>query len=433
MFHISAPGRRSAGLIAASVAVVVALGLSGCQATTDAGSDSKITLQFWNGLTGSDKTSVDGLVADYNASQDEVEVVSTAMPWDVLKQKLLTSVASGDGPDVVSIDTSDLAQYVEAGALQPVDDFYGSGLLDDENLVGAAVDATELGGEKYGIPLNFFTEMLYWNKDMFAAAGYDHAPATWDEFAEMAKKLTVDADGDGTPEQYAIALGDHDTVPMFQPLLWNTGGGIVSDDGTAALLDDPATLDAINFWVDQVRNQKVSPIGMNGPDADALFQSGKAAMELCGPWVAPTIVDAGINVGVARTPAGPSGDQFSLAGTVSFTVPAGVDDATKEAVYDFAAFWNGKDQQVKYSTETGFPSTRSDITADDITDNPFPAIFGDPDVTSEAKVFLAGVHNGSQINTEVFVPALQKALNGEGTVEELFATAQKDATALLDK
>lgn len=54
-------------------------------------------------------------------------------------------------------------------------------------------------------------------------------------------------------------------------------------------------------------------------------------------------------------------------------------------------------------------------------------------MTSEAKVFLAGVHNGSQINTEVFVPALQKALNGEGTVDDLFAQAQKDATALLTK
>lgn len=424
-------GRRSVGLSVAALSVAAVVGLAGC--TAPSADTGKITLEFWNGLTGSDKASVDELVADYNASQEEVEVVSTAMPWDVLKQKLLTSVASGDGPDVVSIDTADLAQFVDAGALQSVDDFYGSGLMDDENLVQAAVDATQLDGEKYGIPLNFFTEMLYWNKDLFAAAGYDHAPESWDEFAEMAKKLTIDADGDGTPEQYAIALGDHDTVPMFQPLLWNTGGGIVSDDGKTALLDDPATLEALNFWVDQVKNEKISPIGMSGPDSDALFQSGKAAMELCGPWVAPAILDAGINVGVAQTPAGPTGDRFSLAGTVSFTIPVGVDDATKQAVYEFSAFWNGKDQQVKYSSQTGFPSTRSDITAEDITDNPYPAIFGDPAVTSQAKVFLAGVKNGSEINSSVFVPALQRALNGEGTVEEIFGSAQEEATALLEK
>lgn len=423
--------QRRRTMAVAALATAAAIGLAGCAPPADSGDGEKLTIDFWNGLTGTDKESVDELVADFNASHGGIEVVSNPMPWDVLKQKLLSSIASGDGPDVVSIDTADLAQFVDAGALQSVDDFYDSDLLDDENLVAAAVDATELDGARYGIPLNFFTEMLYWNKELFAAAGYDAPPASWAEFAEMAPKLTIDENADGTPEQYAIALGDHDTVPMFQPLLWNTGGGVVSDDGKTALLDDPATLEAVNFWVDQVRNGKVSPVGMNGPDSDALFQSGKAAMELCGPWVAPAIADAGIDFGVARTFEGPT-DRFSLAGTVSFAVPEGVDDDVKQAVYEFAAFWNGKDQQTQFSSQTGFPSTRSDLTAEDFGDNPYPAIFGDPEVTSEAKVFLAGVKNGSQINTDVFVPALQRALNGEGTVEELFADAQAEAQALLD-
>src|SRR6218665_3952786 len=148
--------RRTGALAITAIALTTALALTGCTADGGDTASGPVKLEFWNGLTGSDKASVDELVADFNASQDEIEVTSTAMPWDVLKQKLLASIASGDGPDVVSIDTADLAQFVEAGALQPVDDFYGSGRLDDENLVAAAVDATELSGEKYGIPLNFF-------------------------------------------------------------------------------------------------------------------------------------------------------------------------------------------------------------------------------------------------------------------------------------
>lgn len=425
-------GRRLAG-VAIVAGVAAALSLTGCSGSNAPGDGTgTLTLQFWNGLTGSDKTSVDEVVSGFNKSQDKIKVVSTAMPWDVLKQKLLSSIASGSGPGVVSIDTADMAQYVDAGALQPVDDFYASGQLDTDKLVKAAVDANKLDGKTYGIPLNFFTEMMYWNKDMFAAAGYDHPPATWAEFAEMAPKLTIDKDGDGTPEQYPISLGDHDTVPMFQPLLWNTGGGIVSDDGKKALLDDPKTLEALNFWVDQVRKNKITPVGMNGPDADKLFQTGKAAIELCGPWVAPAIKQAGINFGVAQTFAGPK-DQISLAGSVSFTVPKGVSDEQKKAAYAFATYWNGKKVQAKYSEETGFPSTRTDITSADTGSNPYPAIFGDPKVTSASKVFLAGVKNGSTINTTVFVPALQKALNGEGTVDQLFKQANKDAQALLDK
>lgn len=423
---------RAVGLGVAVLAASVALGAPGPAESASPAATEQLTIEFWNGLTGTDKDSVDRLVAQFNDGQDGVEVVSVPMPWDVLKQRLLSSIAAGEGPDVVSIDTADLAQFVDAGALQPVDDFYGSGLLDDENLVQAAVDSTMLNGERYGIPLNFFTSMLYWNKDIFAEAGYDAPPASWDEFAEMAPDLTVDEDGDGTPEQYAIALADHDTVPMFQPLLWNAGGGVVSDDGSTALLDDPATLEALNFWVDQVIDSNVSPIGMNGPDADALFQSGKAAMELVGPWVAPAFEDAGLNFGVARTFAGPDG-RYSLAGTVSFTIPTTASDEVKQAVYEFAAFWNAYDQQAQFSSETGFPSTRSDLTSEDFGDNPYPAIFGDPAVTSEARVYLAGVTNGSEINNTIFVPTLQRALNGEGTVEELFTAAQEQAQALLDE
>lgn len=424
------------GRIASAAAIIAAVGslvLAGCSSSgSDQQAGGKVTLEFWNGLTGPDKTSVDALVKEFNASQSKITVVSKAMPWDILKQKLLSSIASGKGPGVVSIDTADMAQYVEAGALQPLDDFYSKDLMDDQNLVKTAVDATELGGKKYGIPLNFFSEMLYWNKDMLKEAGYDAPPATWAEFAEMAPKLTIDKDKDGTPEQYAIAMGDHDTVPMIPPLLWNTGGGVVSDDGKTSLLDDPATIAAMKFWVKQIKDDKVSPIGMNGPDSDKLFQTGKAAMELCGPWVAPAIADAGINFGVARTFAGPAA-RTSLAGTVSFTVPTSASDAQKDAAYTFAAYWNGREQQAKYASETGFPPTRSDITADEIKDNPYPAIFGDPAVTGESRVYLAGVKNGSEIQNTVLVPAIQQALNGKGTVEELFAKADKAAQALLDK
>ena len=150
------------------------------------------------------------------------------------------------------------------------------------------------------------------------------------------------------------------------------------------------------------------------------------------PEIERAIKQAGINFGVARTFAGPK-DQISLAGSVSFTVPKGVSDEQKKAAYAFATYWNGKKVQAKYSEETGFPSTRTDITSADTGSNPYPAIFGDPKVTSASKVFLAGVKNGSTINTTFFVPALQKALNGEGTVDQLFKQANKDAQALLDK
>lgn len=433
-----APRRTRRPAVLLAIAATAGLALSGCSGSPSTGSPSStgaggnVTVQFWNALTGSDKAAVDDTVAQFNKSQSNITVVSTVLPADVLEQKLLSSIASGKGPSTVALDTAVTAQYVSAGALEPVDDFYTDHSDVAGKLVSSAVNATKLNGKSYGVPLNFFTAMLYWNKDLFKKAGLDSPPASWEEFAADAKKLTVDKNGDGTPEQYAIALADHQTLPMYEPFLWNTGGGVVSDDGKKALLSDPATLKALQFWVDEVRKDKVSPIGLGGADADKLFTSGKAAMEIVGPWAAPTVKDAGINFGVARTFAGPT-SRTSLAGSEAFGVPTGTPDNVKKAVYTFAAYWNSNPVQARYSSTTGFPSTRTDVTAKETGGNPYPALFGDPTLTANSKVFLAGVNNGSTIDSTVFIPALQKALNGKGSVTELFTAANAQAQALIDK
>lgn len=421
--------------IAAS-ALVLAIGsafvLSGCAGGDAASSGGKTTVTFWNSLTGSDRSAVDATIKAFNASQSDITVKSTVIPGDVLQQKLLSSIAAGDGPSTVALDTANAAQYIDAGALEPVDDFYTGKSMDTSKLVQSAVDATEVDGKRYGVPLNFFTEMLYWNKDLFAKAGIDAPPATWAEFQQDAKKLTADTNGDGKLDQYAIALADHDTLAMYEPLLWNAGGGVVSADGKRATMDSEKSLDAINFWVDRVKDDHVSPVGLSGADADQLFASGKAAMELVGPWAAPTLKSAGLNFGIARTFAGPDG-RTSLAGSVEFSVPKGTSDQEKQAVYRFAAYWNSHDAQAKYSSLTGFPSTRTDVDASDVGDNPYPAIFGAKDVVGDSRVYMAGVKNGSTITTDAFESALQGALNGKGSVDDLFRSANTKAQGLLEK
>lgn len=140
-------------------------------------------------------------------------------------------------------------------------------------------------GTNYGVPLNIAPMMLYWNKDLFSAAGLDpeQPPTTWDEFASMAEKLTIDDNGDGKPEQYALALADHTTVPIWQMLLWGTGGGVVSDDATTAIVDSPETLEALEFWVEQVRDKQVSPIGLSGATRTSCSRPARLRWRSSGP------------------------------------------------------------------------------------------------------------------------------------------------------
>ncbi|MEA4944678.1 MAG: ABC transporter substrate-binding protein [Propionicimonas sp.] len=406
----------------------------GTSAQPQPSSSGPITLQFWHGMTGPDGPAVQQVIDDFNASQSEIVIKPNIMPWDQLYQKLLTSVTSADGPQIIAMDASRVPQYAGTGALATTDDFFAdTTYVDTSVLPAAAVNASKFKGTNYGIPFNLAPMMLYYNKDLFSAAGLDpeKPPTTWDEFTQMAAKLTVDQNGDGKPEQYAIALADHETVPMYQPFMWNNGGGVVSEDGTTSIVAEPASLEALDFWVKQVRDNKVSPIGLAGADADKLFQTGKAAMEIVGPWMTNGFTEAGINFGLARPFAGPTG-QDTLMNVVTFTLNAKITDEQRKAAYTFFSYWNSVDSQVTWADGSGFPPSRTDIPADKLK-NQYSATFGQKELLDNSRVLLAGVPNAGTITDEIFYPALQKVLNGKGSVEEVFQAASKDIQAQIDK
>ncbi|MEN1973493.1 ABC transporter substrate-binding protein [Cellulomonas olei] len=431
-------GRRTRRGIALAAGLTLALaacaGQGSAQDDDGATGDGPTELVLWHGMTGPDGPAVQQIIDDFNASQDDVVVKPNVMPWDVLYQKVLTSLSSDDGPQVVAMSASNVPQYASKGALAPVDDFYADDTwMDTSALPDAAKHAADFDGTAYGVPLNIAPMMLYWNKDMFEAAGLDpeQPPTTWDEFASMAEKLTVDENGDGKPEQYAAALADHTTVPIYQMLLWGTGGGVVADDAATATLDTPETLEALEFWVDQVREKKVSPIGLSGADADKLFQTGKAAMEIVGPWMTTGFDEAGLDYGLAAPPAGPDAD-VTLADVVAFTVNAKASDAQQDAAKTFFAYWNSVESQKTWADGSGFPPTRTDIPADEL-ENPYSAVFGDPELLGSAKVYLAGVPSSGTITDSIFYPALQRVLNGDGDLTEVFTQANADVQAAIDK
>jgi multiple sugar transport system substrate-binding protein len=279
--------------------------------------------------------------------------------------------------------------------------------------------------------MNFTTLLLYWNKDMFKAAGLDpeSPPKDWAEFQADAKKLTKDTDGDRKPEQYGLSIADHATIAMWPILLWGNGGGVVSDDGKKAMLDDPKTVQAMDEWAALVRKDHIAPIGLAGADADKLFQSKKAAMEIVGPWMTTGFKDAGIDFGLAAPPAGPAGP-VTLGTSVSFAVNAKTSDAKAEAAREFMGFWNSKKSQVYWAVNSGFPPNRTDIPASEISENPYVAAFAAPADTS--KFYLAQVKQFTKVNEDSFEPALQKVLNGKGTAQEIFPPASKEIQSTLD-
>jgi multiple sugar transport system substrate-binding protein len=382
----------------------------------------KTVITFWNGFTGPDRPAMEELVRQFNESQDEIEIEMTIMPWDSLYQTLLGALSAGEGPDIIGVNFNYVPVYASSGYVTDLTPYLEEGSnLDPALWPESLVNLLQYDGKFYAVPINFATLMMYYNKDLFEQAGLDpeNPPATWDEWIEALRTLT----GEGV---YGIALGERQTIPNWPILLWGTGGDLVIDGESA--LNSPETLEALNIWGPLVRDEGVSPFGLTGAEADQLFQTGRAAMGITGPWMVNGFLEAGVNFDVAPIPEGPAGP-VTLADSVVFMVTES--SPNKEAAIEFIDFWNSRDAQLYWSQETGFPPARLDL-ADDpelFEANEWAAKFAS--VVPYSRFFLGGQPDYVQIENDIFVPMIQSITQNVTSIEEAAALADEQLDALL--
>jgi len=384
-------------------------------------SNAATTLTFWNGFTGSDLPGVQGVVKNFTDANSDVKVDMDVEPWDTLMQKLLSSMSTGTGPDVVAIHFQYIPQYAKSGLVMDLSsEVKQGGDLDPSTWPSALNDLLQYNGKYYATPLNYATLLLYWRKDLFEAAGITAPPKTWDEWQTDIKKLTK-ADG----SQYGMAFGEHDTIPNYPILMWENGGDIVKDGKPD--LSSPESVAALKTWTDLVKNDKVSPVGLSGAESDKLFETGKAAMEITGPWATTGYDKDGFAYDTAPIPAGPAGSS-TLADTVVLMVNSKTQN--KDAALKFIKYWNSKDAQVYLSSKTGFPPTRTDLANDPtLAQNKWVPKFAA--VAPQSRFYLPGLDKFSQIDTDVFVPMLQSITLGNATVEDATKNADQQISDLL--
>lgn len=382
-------------------------------------------LTFWNGFTGPDRPSVEAITADFTAANPDSPVVMDIMPWDSLMQKLLTSLGSGSGPDIVAINFAYVPQFAQSGYVADLTDYLtAENDLDPNNWAEGLRNVLQVEGRYYAVPMNYATLLMYYNKDLFAAAGLDPntPPKTWDEWI-AAIRATTKTDGEA---QYGLTLPDHQTVPNWPILLWGNGADIVTADGQPGLAD-PKAIEALKMWSDLVINEKISPIGLTGAEADKLFETGKAAMGVTGPWMTNGFSAAGLNYDVAPIPAGPAGE-VTLGDSVVLMINKNTDDM--EGAIKFLAHWNSKQSQLRFANDTGFPPSRTDLAGSAEITNPWAAKFSA--VVPISRFNLAGQPNFAQINDEVFTPLIQTITLGRDSVENAAAAANDQLGMLVE-
>jgi len=408
------------GFVLLTLSVALLIGLYPVSGKVAA--QEKTVVTFWNGFTGPDRPAMEELVRQFNESQDEIEIEMTIMPWDSLYQTLLGALSAGEGPDIIGVNFNYVPVYASSGYVADLTPYLEEGSnLDPALWPESLVKLLQYDGKFYAVPINFATLMMYYNKDLFEQAGLDpeDPPATWDEWIEALRALT----GEGI---YGIALGERQTIPNWPILLWGTGGDVIIDGKSA--LNSPETLEALNIWGPLVRDEGISPFGLTGAEADQLFQTGRAAMGITGPWMVNGFLEAGVNFDVAPIPEGPAGP-VTLADSVVFMVTES--SPNKEAAIRFIDFWNSRESQLYWSQQTGFPPARLDLSDDPalFEANEWAAKFAS--VVPYSRFFLGGQPDYVQIENDIFVPMIQSITQNVTSIEEAAATADEQLDALL--
>jgi len=336
---------RSALALAATVTAMLAVtacspgGDSPPAADQDGSTSENITLTFWGsygngGHSAQQDVLNNELIPAFEAEHPGVTVEYVDIPYDDLLQKLTTSSAADELPDIVRADLGWVPRFADLGVLVPLSDV----MPDWDELADAVfpgVLATNYyDGKYYGLPLNTNTRVLITNPAALEAAGRDAPPSTFDEFVAMGEALegtgiTLFADG---------GLGAWNVMPW----IWSGGGDITDAELTTSsgVLDSDANVATIEMLVDLYRAEKISSgiIGNEGAVSTSEgLPGGNYATILDGPWMTSIWSEQfpGFEPVFSPVPAGPGGSVSVVGGEDIVLTTA---SEHQEAALDFIRF-----------------------------------------------------------------------------------------------
>lgn len=371
-----------------------------------------IEISFWCNFTGSDGDVLREIAQEFNESNtDGITVTVDIMDYSTLLTKLPAAVSTGTGPSFILAGIELINEYATNDMLEPIDDFWEVTGTNKDNYYENVLAKSYVDGTQYGVPMQYNLQYLYYNKDLFEAAGLDPdaPPTTFEELEEYAKALT-----DTSAGTYGIALPND--YGYYVQYLWGNGGDVINTSTDENLLvsdENQATLE----WLQQLAAEGVSPSGIGAAEADTMFQSGQVAMEMAGPWNINGLNSLGMNYGITAIPAGSDG-AYAAEGGCCWMLTKGADEATKQAVYKFMAYWLSDEVLKKWSTVNGFPVWSYSLLEDaDIQSND---ILSDVSAASTiGRDWHLGYSYGSQIDSDVMQPLMEKVLSGEDVASAL--------------
>ncbi|MCH4177817.1 MAG: sugar ABC transporter substrate-binding protein [Streptococcaceae bacterium] len=356
-------------LLSVGIAALAVLGLATGCSSKESKESSSDTLTFW--YMGDGDQGIKSIVDDFT-KETGIKVKIQSIPWSSSRDKLLTAVASSNGPDVVQMGTTYMSEFVDAGALMDLTDEVNSNdTLKTSNFFDGSVATTEFDGKYYAVPWYTETRALYYRTDLLASVGYTEAPKTWEELSDAANKL---AERGKNYYGFNVDLGE----PTFGFMFARQNGSTLFDKNETPLFNKTEMVSALEYLDSMVKSGAAPSTDLGLDISQSFGGEGIIPMFISGPWMIDTIKDKAPDIdgkwAVAELPAG-SESNVSVTGGANLAV-FNSSKNKKNAVKLIEYLSEAKNQTKFFENTNSLPTSKEAWNSDVFTSDKLISVFG---------------------------------------------------------
>lgn len=375
------------------------------------------------------------LVETFTSKNPGIEIDIQLVPFGQLFQTIEVRLTAGDGtPDVYIVDGPNTASYAARGYLLALDDYFSSEEMND--WFDSSIEEGSYNGKFYSVPYGTSSAGLFYNKEIFRENGIPFPPEspqnrlTWEEVAELAKKLTKDTDNDGIVDIWGLVLEQTDRPYLLFPLMQSLGAEPLSKDGfvSKGYITSEKFVQGATFYWKLFNDWKVSPRGVgDSAIAREYFGTGKAAMMLGNEWNIRRMKQyPELDYGLTPFPYFEGGKAVTPTGSWH----VGINSKTKklDAALKFTKFITGKDSVITWHLLNGIAPARYDVyeALPEVFENPMWQLFlYEMENTALARPITPGYSQYELILREAF-NSIHYGADPKKTLEEAAARIDRE-------
>lgn len=267
--------KRIAALTASLALVASAAACSSSGSTSSSG--GKVTLDYaiWDQTQ---QPAMKQIVAAFEKQNPNITVDIQVTPYADYFTKLQTAATGGSAPDVFWMNGPNFQLYASNGQLLSLSGLAG---VNTANYPSSMVSLYKYNGTQYGVPKDFDTVGLWYNKALFKAAGVAVPTSswTWADFQNAAAKLTDKSKG-----VYGVGA-ELEGQEYYYNTIFQAGGSVISADGKSSGYDSAASISGLEFWTNLIKSGDSPTLAQMTDTAPIdMFESGKIAMYWGGSW-----------------------------------------------------------------------------------------------------------------------------------------------------